>query len=92
MSVTETWPLSIDFTAYLSGSEAISSPVSTLVNTVYGTPVQLANSPSISGNIVTQIVAGPTDIVTPGRYLLTVNVTISSTYKPSTETIIVVTS
>lgn len=58
MASTETLPLSVDFTEVLGLGETISAPVAVLMDTSsnilasYG----LSGSPSVSGNIATQVI------------------------------------
>ena len=73
MSITETFPLTFDASAYLSGGQSIASLTSTLVNVQNSRSIALANAATASGNIVTQRIEGPTDLKSPGKYLLTIN-------------------
>ena len=73
MSVTEVLGLPFDATAYLSAGQTVTSVTSTMVNLAGGQTVTLNDAPSVSGNIVTQILNGPAELVAPGTYRLTVS-------------------
>ena len=75
ISITETLALGVDMTAYLTGWQTVADVTTTLVDQRLGIPITMANAPTVAGNIVTQIVNGPTDLASTGSYLMTVNFT-----------------
>jgi len=58
LQTTEELPLGMDMTALLSGTETPSNPVVTMQDLTAGTTVTLADTPTIDGNIVVQIISG----------------------------------
>jgi hypothetical protein len=77
MSVTEALPLVFDTTGLLLNGQAPANATSGLVALTSSEAFALADAPVISGNFITQIVNGPTELVKPGKYRLTVNFTAS---------------
>ena len=75
MSVTETLALSLDGSAYLGSGQTVTNPTVTLFNQQTETYVDGLVDPSLSGNIITQLVRGPTDLIVGCRYLLNANFT-----------------
>ena len=75
MGVTETLPLGFDTTALLASGQSPTSPVCVLTNVTTGKAVTLADSPTINGNVITQIVRGPTQLVVDDKFVLAVTFT-----------------
>lgn len=79
MSVVESFQLEFATANDLSagGGTSPTNASSTLVNISTGLPVVLANSPTVTDTDIFQWVRGPTELVVPGRFLLTVTFTAS---------------
>jgi cellulase/cellobiase CelA1 len=74
MQTTETLPLGFDATALLSGAQTISAVAVVLTDIATGVAITLANPPSVSGNIISQIVVG-SQLVAGHSYRLVVTFT-----------------
>jgi hypothetical protein len=74
MGTTETLPLGFDATKLLAVGQSVSAPFSVLKNIDSGKPVTLADSPTVSGNVITQIVRGSA-LVALTKYALSVTFT-----------------
>ena len=72
MSVAETQTVGLDATAYLSTGQSVSSVSSSLTRLSDGQVVSLSDSPTLSGNVVSQILRGPTELDAGSVYLLRV--------------------
>jgi len=58
MQSSEELPLGFDATALLLSGQTVSSPTTVLTDLTTSTTITLANAPTVSGNIVTQVVVG----------------------------------
>lgn len=75
MATTETLPLGFDATALLAGGQTISAPSSVLLNVETGAVVTLADAPTVLGNVITQIIRGPTQLLLNEKFALSVTFT-----------------
>ena len=57
-ATVETVPWEFDFTAVVGSGDVVSSPASTMTDMQTGSQVTLAQAPTVSGNLVTQVVPG----------------------------------
>jgi hypothetical protein len=82
ITTLETWPWGFDATNLLAEGDSITSPVSVMVDTNTGAAVTLSDSPTIDGNVITQIVRG-SELTAGHSYRLTVTFTASANTVPA---------
>ena len=83
MATYESLPLQFDATSLLGTGETIGSAASVLTDTTNGgsSNVPLSDVPTVSGNIVTQEIKGPTELTAGHTFRLNVNITITPNVK-----------
>lgn len=73
MSVTETLALPFDAADYLSAGQSIAAVTATLTNLRTNVATTVGGTSSVNGTVITQPIDGPTELVAPGEFLLTIN-------------------